>query len=302
MMRKEEREQLLCCRLCPHECGCNRLDGERGVCGAVGETVRVARIGPHLWEEPCISGEHGSGTVFFGGCNLGCIYCQNRAISRDCVGREYTIPALADAFLTLQKSGVENLNLVTPTHYSMHIRAALRMAKEQGFFLPVVYKTGGYERVEVLRMLEGYVDVYLPDFKYGRKETAAYASGVSDYPEVARAAICEMVRQTGAVQFDDAGRMTRGTLVRHLLLPGEGEAARGILADLFETYGDQIYLSIMNQYTPPPELHDAKFSQTISEAEYEALLDYAVELGITQAFVQEGGTVSESFIPTWELS
>lgn len=296
-----EKTLLAPCRLCPRRCGVDRLEGQRGVCGATGTFVHVARAGLHAWEEPCISGTNGSGTVFFGGCNLRCIYCQNRAISRDCVGKVYTVSQLAETFLRLQREGAQNINLVTPTHYIPQIRAALRIAKSQGLVLPVVYNCGGYEAPEALRLLEGYVDVYLPDFKYWDPTLAAAASQAADYPEVARAAIAEMVRQTGEAVFDEDGRMLRGVLIRHLLLPGGEKDAEQILGYLYETYGNAVWLSIMNQYTPPPELADPRFARAVSQRDYDAVIDYALDLGITQAFVQEEGTVSESFIPAWDL-
>ncbi len=296
-----EQALLRHCTLCPRQCGVNRLAGQKGFCRATGTQVRIARAGAHLWEEPCISGETGSGTVFFGGCTLGCVYCQNREISRDCVGKPYSIPELAQIFLSLQAKGLANLNLVTPTHMALHIAAALRIARANGLQIPVIYNTSGYESVATLQQLSGLVDAYLPDFKYWNGETSARHCHAPNYPEVARAAIAEMVRQTGDIAFDQNGMLLRGVIVRHLLLPHGVSEAKHILRYLYETYKDRIYLSIMNQYTPPPELCDPVLGHCVSPSVYDALIDWAAALGITNAFIQEGGTVSESFIPKWEL-
>lgn len=286
------------CTLCPRRCGVNRLNGETGFCG-MGASAVVARAALHPWEEPCISGERGSGTVFFSGCTLRCVFCQNAKISRTPSGKIYTAEELGRCFLDLQAQGAHNINLVTPTQFVPVICMAIETARGQGLRVPIVYNTGGYETVETLRLLEGYVDVYLPDYKYYTAEAARQYAAAADYPTVAWAAIREMVRQTGAPQFDSDGMMQRGVLVRHLLLPGEVEAARAIVRKLYHAYGEKIYFSLMNQYTPMPQVRGTPLDRAVTEEEYDAWVDAAVELGIEQGFTQEGGTVSESFIPAF---
>lgn len=287
--------------LCPRGCGVNRLRGERGVCGA-GDEVRIARAGLHFWEEPCLSGERGSGTVFFSHCTLWCCYCQNYAISTGGHGKQITLETLAAQFLSLQEQGAHNLNLVTATHYLPQILEAFGLAKDRGFSLPVVYNCGGYESVETLRLLEGVADIYLPDFKYTREESACAFSGAPHYRETALAAIAEMVRQTGEPQFDQGGMMTRGVLVRHLLLPEQIEESKEAVRLLYETFGDSIYVSIMNQFTPVRETPFAELNGPVDPLDYRDLVSYAEFIGITKGFVQEGGTVVESFIPDWDFS
>ena len=294
-------ELLKECRLCPRECGVNRLAGQKGRCGAVGEKVKVARAALHYWEEPCISGSRGSGAVFFSYCPLGCVYCQNREISRGDAGKEIPVSRLAEIFLELQGKQAHNINLVTPTHYVPQIVLALREAKEKGLSIPVVFNCGGYEKPETLKLLEGLVDVWLPDFKYVSTEHAAKYSGAADYLENAKAALSEMVRQAGKPVFDIHGIMTRGVIVRHLVLPGMSKESKKILRYLHRTYGDRIYLSIMSQFTPLENVRDyPEIDRTVTESEYENLLDFAVNIGIENAYIQEGGTADESFIPPFD--
>ncbi len=291
------RELMKDCTLCPRQCHVDRTAGQQGYCKMTEELV-VARAALHYWEEPCISGEKGSGTVFFSGCSLGCIYCQNRNIAQGLAGKRITVSRLAEIFLELQAKGAENINLVTPSHYVPQILDALCMAKEKGLRLPIVYNCSGYEQLSTLRLLNGCVDIYLPDLKYMDKEAARHYSGCGDYFEYASEAIREMVRQTGTPVFDDNGRMMKGVIVRHLTLPGYLEDSKNIIKYLYETFADLIYISIMNQYTPMevvtgyPELN-----RRITEEEYEELVDYAIELGVENGFIQEGETASESFIP-----
>lgn len=291
------------CTLCPRKC---RVDRENKIAGFCKETnlVRVSRAALHMWEEPCISGEDGSGTVFFSGCTLRCVYCQNHVISNGEVGKVIGIERLAEIFLELQAKNANNVNLVTPTHFVPQIIKALDLAKEEGFYLPVVYNTGGYESVETLKMLEGYVDVYLPDFKYLNSEHAKKYSLAADYPEAAKEAIAEMVRQTGEPRLDERGIMTRGVIVRHLLLPGCLADAKKIVFYLYSTYGNKIYMSLMNQYTPLETLDQERYpelSRRVSDRSYDKLIDYAIEIGVEQAFIQEGETAKESFIPPFTL-
>lgn len=289
------------CYLCPRNCGVRRAEGQAGYCGVADAGILGARAALHLWEEPCISGESGSGTVFFSGCPLRCVYCQNYQIARANVGRAITVERLAEIFLELAEQGAANINLVTPTHYTPEIIQAVRLARAQGLQLPIVYNCGGYEKVETLRQLQGIVDVYLTDFKYSQAEPAARYSGAPDYPQVAAAALEEMVRQTGAPVFDQNGLLCRGVIVRHLLLPGWLENAKGVVRQVFERYGNQVYLSLMSQYTPLPQIKPwPELDRTVPQEEYEELLDYAIGLGVENAFIQEGEAASESFIPAFD--
>lgn len=289
---------LSCCKLCPRKCGANRKNGEIGFCGAT-DKVKIARSSLHFWEEPCISGDVGSGTVFFSHCTLKCVYCQNYNISTKNQGRYVTENELADCFLDLQKQGALNINLVTPTHYVPQIIEALKIAKEKGLTLPVLYNTSGYENPETLELLRGYVDIFLPDFKYFSGDLSKKYSGAADYPDVAKKAIAKMFDIAGKCEFDDNGIIKKGVIVRHLMLPGLEEDSRKILNYLYKTYGDDIFISIMSQYTPLatlpkefPELN-TKIDMTV----YDKLLDFVVDLGIENAFIQEEEAASESFIP-----
>ena len=293
-------EILKDCCLCPRKCHADRTAGKTGYCG-MDQTVRVARAALHMWEEPCISGRRGSGAVFFTGCNLRCCFCQNRDIAIGDSGLEITINRLAEIFLELQEKGAANINLVTGTHYIPQIIAALKIAKEKGMNLPAVYNCGGYESVEALKMLEGYIDVYLPDYKYAQSELARKYSHASDYPQTALRAIGEMLRQTGSAQFDENGYIRRGTIVRHLILPGHTKNSIAVLDELYGTYGDDLTISLMNQYTPLPQVWNIlDLNRRGTKREYEKVLDHALDLGITQGFFQEGGTAKESFIPLFD--
>lgn len=291
------------CTLCPRNCGVDRENGEKGICGQTAE-LKVARAALHFWEEPCISGTTGSGTVFFSGCSLHCVFCQNEAIANGTVGKVITVERLAEIFLELQTQGANNINLVTPGHFIPQIREALLLAKSRGLTLPVVYNTSSYESLEALGSLEGLVDIYLPDFKYMNSELSGKYSHAADYADVAKVAIAEMVRQTGKPVFDETGEdglLKKGTIVRHLTLPGCMEDSKSILKYLHETYGEQIYISIMNQFTPLQNVAGyPELNRKITEEEYEELIDYAIDLGIEQGFVQEGETAEESFIPDFD--
>lgn len=295
-----DREAVSQCCLCPRECGVDRAAGEKGYCGASAQ-LKAARAALHMWEEPCISGEEGSGTVFFSGCPLHCAYCQNEEISKGTKGKEITAGRLSEIFLELQQRGANNINLVTPTHYILPIRRALKRARGQGLSIPVVYNCGGYEKPETLRLLDGLVDIYLPDFKYMSTVLGKRYSQAEDYAVWARASLKEMVRQAGKPVFDEKGRMKRGVLVRHLALPGQGEDSREILAYLHRVYGSRIFISIMNQYTPIGEKKSQpELNRTLTGEEYEQLVEYAIFLGIEQGFIQEGATAEESFIPAFD--
>lgn len=289
------------CTLCPRNCKIDRLSGKAGFCGA-NDKLYLARAALHFWEEPCISGEEGSGTVFFSGCNLRCVFCQNYKISRMDAKKEISIERLSEIFLELQGKGANNINLVTPTHYIPQIIVALDLAKKNGLILPVVYNTSGYESVEILRMLEGYVQVYLPDFKYMSPELAKNYSRAEDYPKKAKLALDEMVRQVGAAEFSQDGMIEKGVIVRHLVLPNHADDSKEIIKYLYERYGDAVFVSIMNQYTPLPQVeHISDLNRKITESEYDEVVDYAIELGVENGFIQEGETQNESFIPSFEF-
>ena len=273
-----------------------------GYCGC-GSEIRVARAALHFWEEPCISGESGSGTVFFSGCTMRCVFCQNKEISRSEAGKEITVDRLAEIYLELAAKGANNINLVTPMHYAPQITAALDIARENGLTLPIVWNTGGWERRESVAAVRDYADIWLSDFKYFDSSLGESLSKAPNYFSVAAAALDQMVKQTCKPVFDENDMMRRGVIVRHLMLPGHLDDTKNVLRFLYENYGDSIWISIMNQYTPM--CSDPRFpelSRTVSDEEYNEAIDFACELGIENAFVQEGGTVGESFIPPFDLS
>ena len=256
-----------------------------------------------MWEEPCISGNKGSGTVFFGGCSLGCIYCQNVQIRDGKTGKKTDEHRLAEIFFELKEQGANNINLVTPTHFIPHIIKALDIAKIQNLDIPIVYNTGGYEKVETLKMLDGYIDIYLPDFKYYFQETAKEYSNAPDYTPYAKNAVAEMVRQVGTHEFFDNGIMKKGVIVRHLLLPGHLKESKEIVKYLYDTYKNDIFISIMNQYTPMPQMKSHRLlSKKVSEKDYNELINYAIDIGVENGFIQEGETATESFIPAFDNS
>lgn len=316
------------CMLCPRACGVNRMVGAHGVCGQ-NANVRLARAALHFWEEPCISGTNGSGAVFFCGCSLQCVFCQNREIATGQAGIEIPKERLAEIFLELQEQHANNINLVTPGHYAPHIIAAVESARRQGLRIPIVYNTGSYETVDTIRSMEGIVDVYLPDFKYMDAALAEKYSHAKDYPNAAKAAIAEMVRQQPQARFvpelqqRDGGLsveiqsgtdrdtepkvqtqiqvMTAGVIVRHLLLPGMLYDSKHILKYLYEQYGNQIYYSLMSQYTPLAHVKDyPELTKRVSEEAYAHLVHYAEQLGITNGFTQEREVAEESFIPHFD--
>lgn len=292
------------CALCPRACHVDRLSGKKGYCGQTSR-IRAARAALHFWEEPCISGKEGSGAVFFSGCPLRCVFCQNSGIAGDGAGQPVGVERLSEIFLRLQDDGANNINLVTPTHFVPQIAAALRLAKRDGLRIPVVYNTGSYERAETLRMLDGLVDIYLPDLKYRSSEPAERYSHAPDYFETASAAIAEMVRQVPEAVFekrkDGTELMKRGVIVRHLMLPGSSMDSRKVLRYLHETYGNRIYISIMNQYTPMRSFESfPELNRRVSGKAYERLVDFAIRIGIENGFIQEGGTAEESFVPLWD--
>ena len=288
------------CKLCPRNCKKNRKNKEKGYCLMTDELC-VARAALHMWEEPCISGEEGSGAVFFSGCTLRCVFCQNRNIAAAQTGKIISIDRLADIFLELQEQGAANINLVTAAHYVPAVIESLKKAKAQGMDLPVIYNSSGYERVETVQMLEEVVDVWLPDFKYMDSKLAFAYSRAKDYPEVARAAIREMMKAAGTCAYDEDGYIQKGVIVRHLILPGHTKNSKEALTVLHQTYGNQIYISIMNQYTPVFKQKEyTELNRRVTKREYEKVLDYAFEIGIENGFFQDGETARESFIPAFD--
>lgn len=295
------------CHLCPRNCGVDRTNGQLGFC-QMGANIKVARAALHYWEEPCISGygdgcdaKNGSGAVFFAGCNLRCVFCQNQEISAEGFGQEITVERLAQIFMELQEQGANNINLVTAVMFVPSVVEALKLAKANGLRLPVIYNCGGYESVETLQMLEGVVDVYLPDFKYHVAEHAKSYSKAADYPQVATRALAEMVRQQPEVVMGADGLIKRGVIVRHLLLPGCRDEAMQILDQLYATYQEQIYFSIMNQYTPVSHVTDERLKRKVTRYEYDKVIAHALDIGITKAYMQVGKTATESFIPAFDL-
>ena len=287
------------CFICPRDCGADRNGGERGFCGCDGR-IFAARAALHFWEEPIISGTRGSGAVFFSGCSLRCVYCQNREISRGESGKEVTPERLYDIFFELKARGAHNINLVTPTHYTLQLIPVLERARQNGIGIPIVWNSGGYEKADTLRRLIGLVDVYLPDLKYISSETASRLSGAADYFEYASAALDEMVSQTGR-PIINRGTIRRGTVVRHLVLPGHADESIEVIGYLYRRYGDSIILSIMSQYTPVNETPEyPELSRTVTEEEYGKVVEYAKSIGVTQAYVQSGGAAKESFIPQFD--
>lgn len=288
------------CLLCPRKCGINRSTGQTGVCGVSSE-IKVARAALHYWEEPCISGKRGSGAVFFSGCSLHCVFCQNREISDGKAGKVISKERLSDIFMELAVKGANNINLVTPGQYIPDIVWAVNDAKSRGMKLPIIYNTSGYENVTELKLLEGIVDVYLPDFKYMDSTLSAMYSRAKDYPSVAKQALSEMVRQQPDVVIDDAtGLIQKGVIVRQLLLPGHVNDAKAVLKYLYDTYHDHVYISMMSQFTPIALKDYPEINRTVTGREYERLVDYALEIGITNAFIQEGDVAKDSFIPAFD--
>ena len=299
-------DAMIDCTLCPRACHVNRKQGEKGFCGAPAEIV-ACRSALHFWEEPCLSGERGSGTVFFAYCPLQCVYCQNYAISKGKTPPQANLPPisperLAEIFINLQEEEkAHNINLVTPTHFVPRIAKALEQAKKQGLHIPVVYNTSAFEYPETLRILEGLVDIYLPDFKYASSEYSRKYSHAENYFAVACCAIDEMVRQVGTPVFDQEGMMKQGVMIRHLTLPGLLEDSKKVLHTIYDRWYPHVWVSLMRQYTPLATVADfPELQEKISDGQYDALVDYAIDLGITQGFMQEEEAAAESFIPLFD--
>lgn len=288
------------CNLCERNCFVDRLNGKIGFCKA-SSTVKISRAALHFWEEPCISGEKGSGTVFFSNCNLSCVFCQNHCISQEGLGKEVSINRLSDIFLELQEKGANNINLVTPTHYVPQIIEALKISKAQGLNIPILYNTNSYDSLECIDALEGLIDVYLPDLKYFDDKYGLKYSKASNYFKTATKAIDKMFKQVGSPVFDENGIIKKGIIIRHLMLPGLLFDSKKVIDYIYETYGHSVYISLMNQYTPLNKACEyPEINKTLNPKHYDSLIDYALDLGVKNAFIQESGTCSEDFVPDFK--
>ena len=287
------------CNQCPRACGIDRAKAV-GFCNSP-EGFSVARVGLHPWEEPVLCGKNGAGTIFFAGCNLRCVFCQNHDISAGGFGKPVTVVRLRQIFRELVAQGAHNVNLVTPTHYVPQIIHALAMAKERGFVLPVVYNSGAYEREETIEALKGYVDIYLPDLKYLSGESAGAYSAAPDYPEAAQAAIRAMFRQVGPLRFHEDGSLESGVIVRHMVLPGHRHESMAILDWLWQEFGHEVQISLMSQYTPMYRAGEFKhLNRRLTTFEYESVVEHARELGITRCYTQERRAASEEYVPDFD--
>lgn len=293
------KESYMLCNICPRSCNVDRSKA-LGFCN-MGNRVKLARAALHFWEEPCISGSKGSGTVFFSGCNMGCVYCQNKEISTGGFGKIVTVERLAQIFTELAQKGAININLVTPTHFTHEIISAVKIARNSGMTLPIVYNTSGFEKAETIKLLKGTVDIYLPDFKYFDDDTAQRYSKAKGYTAFAKEAIDEMINQTGECVFDTEGILQKGTIVRVLVLPALTQNAKATIEYLYKKYGDKIFISIMSQYTPCTDLSDfLEIDCKLTQKEYDEVIDFACDLGLENGFIQEGDAAKESFIPMFD--
>ena len=293
-------EELKKCNICPRNCNVNRLEGKIGRCKAK-ENIRIALYSTHNFEEPCISGEKGSGTVFFSNCNLNCVYCQNYEISQLGKGKDITIENLAEIFLIQQEKGVENINLVTPTSYTLQIIEAIKIAKKKGLSIPIIYNTNGYEKVETLKLLEGYIDVYLPDLKYAENDLGLKYSKVDNYFEVTKEAIKEMIKQVGCPKFNSNGMIEKGVIIRHLVLPNQIENSKKVLRWIKSELPQDIYISVMAQYFPTYKAKNIEgLNRKLTIKEWNSIKDYIEKLGFEKGFIQELGEHEEEYVPKWE--
>ena len=290
------------CTLCPHNCKVNRLEGKKGRCKC-DNTLKIALASLHMFEEPCISGANGSGTVFFTNCNLNCIYCQNYEISQGGKGKEITIQTLADIFIKQQEKGAHNINLVTPTMYVYQIIEAIKLARKTGLKIPIIYNSNGYENVETIKMLNGYIDVYLPDLKYYTNELSKKYSNVDNYFEVATNAIKEMYSQVGNAVFDDNGIIQKGVIIRHLVLPNHIQNTKNILKWINENLPKDIYVSVMAQYFPTYKAkNDSLINRKLNKKEYKEVLNYLYSLDLQNGYIQELGNHEEEYVPDFNLT
>ncbi len=289
------------CNICPHECNVNRKTGKIGRCNA-SDKIKIALVSTHEFEEPCISGRNGSGTIFFSNCNLNCIFCQNYEISQEGKGNEISIEKLADIFLKQQNRGVENINLVTPSSYAVQIVEAIKIAKSKGFNLPVIYNTNSYERIETLKLLEGYIDIYLPDLKYAENGLGRLYSNVDNYFEIATKAIKEMIRQVGFPILNENGIMKKGVMVRHLVLPNHIENSKKVLKWIKENLSEKIYVSVMAQYFPTYKAKNVEnLNRKLTKEEWKKIEDCINALDFNNGYIQELGEHEEEYVPNWNL-
>ena len=294
--------ELQSCTICPHKCNVNRLEGKKGRCRC-DDKIKIALASIHNFEEPCISGHNGSGTIFFSNCNLSCIFCQNYEISQQGKGKEITIEHLADIFIKQQEKGVNNINLVTPTMYVPQIIEALKISKKMGLKIPVIYNSNGYENVETIRKLEGYIDIYLPDLKYYSDEISKKYSGIDNYFSTAIKAIKEMQRQVGNPVFDDDGILKRGVIIRHLILPNHILNTKKILKYIKENFDENTYISVMAQYFPAYKAKEnSKINRKISRKEYNEVEKYLYLLNLNNGYIQDRGEHEEEYVPNFDLS
>ena len=292
-------KELECCTICPHNCKINRTKNP-GRCKST-DKIKIALYSIHNFEEPCISGEKGSGTIFFSNCNMNCVFCQNYEISQLGRGKEITIEELANVMIKQQERNVQNINLVTPTSYALHIVEAIKIARKKGLEIPIVYNTNGYESVETLKLLEGYVDIYLPDLKYYYDDLAKKYSKVDNYFEIATKAIKEMYRQVGTPVLDENGVMKKGLMIRHLILPNEVQNSKKVLKWIKENIDSNVYVSIMAQYFPTYKAKEIpEIARKITKEEYEKVENYLYELDLENGYIQELGEHEEEYVPTWE--
>ena len=295
-------EYLEKCEICPHRCKINRIDGEIGRCKSA-DKIKIALVSVHNYEEPCISGENGSGTVFFSNCNLNCVFCQNYEISQQGFGKEVTIQQLADIFINQQNKGVENINLVTPTSYVIQIIEAIKIARSKGLKIPIVYNTNGYENIETIKMLDGYIDIYLPDLKYIDNDIGKKYSKIDNYFEVTSKAIKEMYNQVGKYKFDNRGIMQRGIIIRHLILPNNIENSKKVLKWIEQNMPQDIYVSIMAQYFPTYKSKEiGELNRKLTIGEYEEVENYLYSLNLENGYIQELGEHEEEYVPKWTLN
>lgn len=294
-------KELEKCEICPHKCKVNRIENQVGRCKSK-NLVKIGLVSTHNYEEPCISGENGSGTVFFSNCNLNCVFCQNYEISQEGVGKEITIEELADIFIKQQQNNVENINLVTPTSYVPQTIEAIKIARSKGLSIPIVYNTNGYENVETIKMLEGYVDIYLPDLKYFDNDLGRKYSKIDNYFEFATKAIKEMYKQIGKAEFDERGIMKKGMIIRHLILPGQIQNSKDVLKWINENMPKDVYISLMAQYFPTYKAKEIKeLNRKITKEEYEEIEQFLYRLDLDNGFIQELGEHEEEYVPKWDF-
>ena len=293
-------EEYLSCRLCSRECGANRNAKQKGFCGQT-NLIKAGRAALHFWEEPCICDKNGSGAVFFSGCSLRCTYCQNFKLSRGKQGIELSEEKLADIYLNLQQEGANNINLVTAEHFAPQVRQSILLAREKGLTLPVILNSSGYVNEFCLEILRDVIDIYLVDFKYMDEELSHNYSMAKDYSKIAKEALRKMVEYAPNLIFNEKGLLQKGVIVRHLCLPGHSEDSKNVLEYVFKTYGKNVLLSIMRQYTPVNENKEfPNLNRTLSEKEYDEIIDFCINIGIEEAFIQDGEAASESFIPNFD--